>query len=93
MRKTDNDQTVNWRSFYAAKMNTTADHIFYWWELIKEIQTKAKAKFVDGVIFQDTAMGDYVYQISGSVSQPQAGQQIIGRTLKYGNDFTKEIPF
>lgn len=79
MRKTDNDQTVNWRSFYAAKTNTTADHIFYWWELIKEIQTKA--------------MGDYVYQISGSVSQPQAGQQIIGRTLKYGNDFTKEIPF
>ncbi len=53
----DNDQPVDWRSFYAAKMNTYPENVRYWWELLARQQSWAAGQF-SGV-----GMSVYVYEI------------------------------
>ncbi len=41
------DQTMNWRSFYADKMNTDPDKVFYSWELSRKLKASANRHFGD----------------------------------------------
>lgn len=84
----DEAMALDWRAHYAAKTNTYRGHVFYWWELIKTLQDQARGMFEPGI-----AMRDYVYILSEGVRQSQPSQQILGRTVRNGNDDTEEIPF
>ncbi len=77
----------DWRKFYAAKMLTTADHVFYWWELLKKMQAIATDAF------SGDAMDSYVYGLSEGVYKSQIGQQILSRHPLDSQDDTEEIPF